>query len=47
VTVTVAHQKGFQPTGEVSTIRAKYVVGADGPRSGVRTSIGRELSVIR
>jgi phenol 2-monooxygenase len=47
VTVTVAHQRGFQPTGEVSTIRAKYVVGADGPRSGVRTSIGRELSVIR
>ena len=43
VTVTVAHQKGFQPTGEVSTIRAKYVVGADGSRSGVRTSIGREL----
>ena len=43
VTVTVAHQKGFQPTGEVSTIRAKYVVGADGSRSGVRTAIGREL----
>src|SRR5690349_3547332 len=43
VTVTVAHQEGFQPTGEVSTIRAKYVVGADGSRSGVRTAIGREL----
>jgi phenol 2-monooxygenase len=43
VTVTVAHQKGFKATGEVSTIRAKYVVGADGSRSGVRTSIGREL----
>ena len=43
VTVTVAHQKGFQATGEVSTIRAKYVVGADGSRSGVRTAIGREL----
>jgi phenol 2-monooxygenase len=43
VTVTVAHQKGFQPTGEVSTIRARYVVGADGSRSGVRTAIGREL----
>src|SRR6476659_4902308 len=43
VTVTVAHQKGFQATGEVSTIRAKYVVGADGSRSGVRAAIGREL----
>ena len=43
VTVTVAHQKGFQETGEFSTIRAKYVVGADGSRSGVRTAIGREL----
>ena len=43
VTVTVAHQKGFRETGEVSTIRAKYVVGADGSRSGVRTAIGREL----
>ena len=43
MTVTVAHQKGFQATGEVSTIRAKYVVGADGSRSGVRTAIGREL----
>ena len=29
--------------GETSTIRAKYVVGCDGARSGVRTAIGREL----
>src|SRR4051812_23790151 len=29
--------------GEASTIRAKYVVGCDGARSGVRAAIGREL----
>ena len=43
VTVTVAHLKDFEETGETSTIRAKYVVGADGSRSGVRAAIGREL----
>jgi phenol 2-monooxygenase (NADPH) len=43
VTVTLAHLKGFEETGETSTIRAKYVVGADGSRSGTRTAIGRDL----
>ena len=43
MTVTVAHVKKSEETGETSTIRAKYVVGADGSRSGVRTAIGREL----
>ena len=44
VTVTVAHLKEGEETGETSTIRAKYVVGADGSRSGVRGAIGRELA---
>ena len=44
VTVTLQHLKEFQETGETSTIRAKYVVGADGSRSGVRAAIGRELA---
>jgi phenol 2-monooxygenase len=43
VTVTLQHLKEFQETGETSTVRAKYVVGCDGARSGVRTAIGREL----
>jgi phenol 2-monooxygenase len=43
VTATLSHVKDFEPTGETSTIRAKYVVGCDGSRSGVRTAIGREL----
>jgi phenol 2-monooxygenase len=43
VTVTVQHMKEFQETGETSTIRAKFVVGCDGSRSGTRTAIGREL----
>ncbi len=30
-------------TGETRTIRAKYLVGTDGARSGVRKAIGREL----
>ena len=42
VTVTVAQLKEFAETGETATIRTKYVVGADGSRSGVRTAIGRE-----
>lgn len=29
--------------GEERTVRAKYVLGADGARSGVRTAIGRKL----
>jgi phenol 2-monooxygenase len=44
VTVTVAHVKDFEETGETSTIRAKYVVGCDGSRSGIRSAIGRELA---
>jgi len=44
VTVTVAHLKEFQETGETSTIRARYVVGCDGARSSTRTAIGRELT---
>ena len=43
VTVTLQHMKDYEETGETSTIRAKYVVGCDGSRSGTRTAIGREL----
>ena len=43
MTVTVKHLKDFEETGETSTIRAKYVVGSDGSRSGTRDAIGREL----
>ena len=39
-----AHMRGSEETGESSTVRAKYVVGCDGARSGVRTAIGRELA---
>ena len=44
VTVTVRHLKDFEETGETSTIRARYVVGCDGARSGTRTAIGRDLA---
>lgn len=30
-------------TGEIRTVRAKYLVGTDGARSGVRKAIGRQL----
>ncbi|SOD98143.1 FAD-binding monooxygenase [Blastococcus haudaquaticus] len=43
VTVTVRHVRDGVGTGETSTIRARYVVGCDGARSAVRTSIGQEL----
>ncbi len=43
VTVTVAHPTDLRETGETSTIRAKYVVGCEGARSGTRAAIGREL----
>jgi phenol 2-monooxygenase len=44
VTVSLQHVEGFQPTGKTSAVRAKYVVGCDGARSVVRTSIGRQLA---
>jgi phenol 2-monooxygenase len=44
VTVTLQHLRDFEPTGGTSTIRAKYVVGCDGSRSAIRTSIGQELA---
>jgi len=37
VSVTVQHMKQLEETGDTSTIRAKYVVGCDGSRSGTRT----------
>ena len=43
VTVTVRHMSAQEPTGETSTVRARYVVGCDGARSPIRTAIGREL----
>jgi phenol 2-monooxygenase len=43
VTVTLAHVRDLEPTGETSTVRARFVVGCDGSRSGVRDAIGREL----
>ncbi|WP_324277889.1 FAD-dependent monooxygenase [Blastococcus brunescens] len=43
VTVTLRHVADGQETGEISTVRARYVVGCDGARSAVRTSIGQEL----
>lgn len=43
VTVQVRHTAGDRE-GEERTIRAKYVIGCDGARSGVRKAIGRTLS---
>jgi phenol 2-monooxygenase len=43
VTVTLQHLVDVAETGRTSTVRAKYVVGCDGSRSGVRAAIGREL----
>jgi phenol 2-monooxygenase len=43
VTVSLQHLKDFEPTGDSSTLRARYVVGCDGSRSATRTAIGREL----
>lgn len=42
VEVRVRHTAA-EREGEERTIRAKYVLGADGARSGVRTAIGRRL----
>ena len=43
VTVTVRYTAG-ERAGEERTIRAGYVIGCDGARSGVRKSIGRTMS---
>jgi phenol 2-monooxygenase (NADPH) len=43
VTVTLERLDGPQQ-GQTETVTARYVVGCDGARSAVRTSIGRELS---
>jgi phenol 2-monooxygenase len=43
VTVTLRQVKNLKETGEISRIRAKYVVGCDGARSATRGAIGREL----
>jgi phenol 2-monooxygenase len=44
VTVTLRHRKHLEDTGDTSIVRAKYVVGCEGSRSGTRTAIGRELA---
>ena len=44
VTVTLQHMNELRPTGDPSTVRAKYVVGCDGARSGTRATLGRELA---
>lgn len=42
VTVTL-ERLGAGQEGQTLTVKARYVVGCDGARSGVRTAIGREL----
>jgi len=44
VRVTLRHVRQLEETGDTSTVRAKYVVGCDGARSQIRTSIGRVLA---
>lgn len=43
VKVTLRHTAG-EREGEERTVRAKYVIGCDGARSGVRKAIGRTLA---
>ncbi|MHA6800048.1 FAD-dependent monooxygenase [Bounagaea algeriensis] len=43
VAVTLQHVENFEPTGETSTVRARYVVGCEGARSATREAIGRRL----
>ena len=42
VTVTMERVGGAEP-GRVETVQARYVVGCDGARSGVRKAMGRQL----
>jgi phenol 2-monooxygenase (NADPH) len=44
VTVTLEHVNALEATGDTSIIRAKYLVGCEGARSGARAAIGRELA---
>src|SRR3712207_3549367 len=41
VTYTLRNREKLGDTGKTSTVRARFVVGANGARSGVRTSVGR------
>jgi phenol 2-monooxygenase len=43
VTVELSHLAGLAETGRTSTLKARYVIGCDGSRSGTRQAIGREL----
>jgi phenol 2-monooxygenase len=43
VTARLERVEGENATGEIETIKARYVVGCDGARSVVRKSIGRAL----
>lgn len=43
VQVTLQHQVAGTSTGEISKVRATYVVGCDGARSSIRSAIGRQL----
>lgn len=43
VTVTLKRRQGGSETGEIKTMRAKYVVGCNGAHSAIRAAIGREL----
>lgn len=44
VMVTLRHMKALRETGDISTVRARFVVGCDGARSATRTAIGRTLA---
>ncbi|WP_020497487.1 FAD-dependent monooxygenase [Sciscionella marina] len=43
VTVVLQHLEDSSPTGETSTIRARYVVGCEGAHSVTRQAVGRQL----
>jgi 2-polyprenyl-6-methoxyphenol hydroxylase-like FAD-dependent oxidoreductase len=43
VTVRLERTDAAHAGGQMETVRARYVVGCDGARSGVRKSIGRQL----